>query len=82
MQWGVVTYMADEVKEPITLSDNKLAWFSGADLPHSQDPTNTPNAAISFGLDSTISHLQGFFQSRLGLEATRAASALCRSGRW
>lgn len=39
MQWGVVTYMTDEVKEPITLLDNKLAWFSGADLPHSQDPT-------------------------------------------
>ena len=86
MQWGVVTYATDKLKEQITLSDNKLAWFSGADLPHSQEPTYIPNT-VSFGLDFIINQLQGFFQtvllgsplsfqSCLGLNASLAAVTL------
>lgn len=56
--------MRDKVKEQITLSDNKLGWFSGADLPHSRDPTYIPNT-VSFGLDFIINHLQVFFQTVL-----------------
>lgn len=84
MQWGVVTYMTDKVKEQVTLSDNKLAWFFGADLPHSQHATYIPNT-VSFGF--IINQLQGFFQtvlqgsplsfqSCLGLKAILAASTL------
>lgn len=78
--------MTDEVKEQITPSDNKLVWFSGADLPYSQNPTYIPKE-VSFGLDSIIDQLQGFFhtalrgspvsfQSCLGLKAILAALAL------
>lgn len=61
---AAVTYMTDEVREQITLSGNKLAQFSGADLPYSQDPTYIPNA-VSFGLDSITSQLPGFFHTEL-----------------
>ena len=54
--YKVGCYVTGKVKEQITLSDNNLAWFSGADLPHSQDPTYIPNT-VSFSLDFIINKL-------------------------
>lgn len=78
--------LTDKIKEQINSSD-QLVWFSGADLPHSQNPLcmTVPNTsflwfnfqAASRFLSDYVSHKSlPYCQLCLGLKAFSAASAL------